>query len=309
MNKKYIVGIGAANVDIYAKSLISIKTHYDHPAKIHTSVGGVTRNVLENLAKLNVNTILLSAIGNDIYGQMIIEHCKKKKIDVNHVLKVNNQTSGLFVQIQDKNNDMYLANCDMSVISHIDIKYIKRNDSILKNSSGIIIDPSLDSKVIEYILKTYKSIPLFLDPVSDNYAKKVKPYISKLYACKPNKTELEILSGIKINNQESLIKAGKKLIQSGLKKLYASLGSKGCLYMDNEGVIIYRKINPLKNIVNASGAGDAFFASIIYSYISGCDRQTSLDYAIKASKLTLMSKDPISDKLSVSYLKNEKENI
>ena len=41
-NEEYVVGIGAANLDIYGKSLIDFKPKYDHPSKITTSVGGVT---------------------------------------------------------------------------------------------------------------------------------------------------------------------------------------------------------------------------------------------------------------------------
>ena len=43
---RYVVGIGAANVDIYCKSSINIREHFDHPAKISYSPGGVTRNIL-----------------------------------------------------------------------------------------------------------------------------------------------------------------------------------------------------------------------------------------------------------------------
>ena len=41
----YIVGIGASNVDVYGKSRIPLREHYDHPADIVSSVGGVMHNV------------------------------------------------------------------------------------------------------------------------------------------------------------------------------------------------------------------------------------------------------------------------
>ena len=42
----YIVGIGAANVDLYGKSSIAIRKHFDHPGKIRSNLGGVSRNVI-----------------------------------------------------------------------------------------------------------------------------------------------------------------------------------------------------------------------------------------------------------------------
>ena len=306
---KYVVGIGAANVDIYGKSTIAIKTHYDHPANITTSVGGVTRNVLENVSLLGVKTKLISAIGNDVYGKLIVDHCEEVGIDVSNVLKVDGMSSGLFMQVQDNDNDMYLALCDMSVNERINLEYIKSKHKVLKNAKVIVIDPSLDNKVIEHILDTYKDIPIFMDPVSDNYALKMKPYIGKLFACKPNKTELENLSGVKISNDKDLKKAGQKLIDEGLDKLYVSLGKKGCLYMDKQGNYIKKDIKPAESVVNASGAGDSFYAAVIYSYINQFDDNKTLDYALAAGRIALESKTPINPKLSVKLInKRIKEN-
>ncbi|MDO7203532.1 PfkB family carbohydrate kinase [Paraclostridium bifermentans] len=47
-----------------------------NPGKIDISLGGVARNICENISKLGVNTKLISAIGNDIYGSRILTECK-----------------------------------------------------------------------------------------------------------------------------------------------------------------------------------------------------------------------------------------
>lgn len=300
----YVVGIGAANVDIYGKALVDMKLHYDHPSKINTAVGGVTRNVLENLAHLGIKTKLLCAVGNDVYGKMIIDHSNKEGIDVSNVISVDNYSSGLFMQVQDNNNDMYLALCDMSVNENINIDYLKSNDNVINNSRVIIIDPSLNDEVIEYILDKYKHIPIFIDPVSDNYALKIKKHIAKIYACKPNLSELEVLSDIKINSDGDVKKACEVLINKGVKRIYVSLGSKGCAYMDSDNNFLKKDNIRIPNIENASGAGDGFFASVIYSFINDLDISTSLDYAMAAARITLMSKSAINPDLSIDLIKN-----
>ena len=50
--EKYVVGIGATNVDIYCKSKIEIKEHFDHPSDISYTPGGVTRNILDEKSVL-----------------------------------------------------------------------------------------------------------------------------------------------------------------------------------------------------------------------------------------------------------------
>ena len=300
-DENYVVGIGSANLDIYGKSLIDLKPKYDHPSKISTSVGGVTRNVLCNLSLLKISTKLLAALGEDIFGKIIIEDCIKNNIDINYVLKIKNESSGVFMQILDNKNDMHMALCDMSINKNLTVEYLKNNENILKKAKIIFFDPSLPVESIEYLINLFGD-KIYLDPVSDEFAKKIKPYINKIYAIKPNKTELEILSDIKINNEEDLNKACKKLNDLGIKKLYVTLGEKGALLYSKEKKI-RKQFKPVENMVNASGAGDSFFATIIYGDINNLNEIESLELAMAAGILTVKSKETISPELSIEHLK------
>jgi len=302
-DEEYVVGIGAANVDIYGKSNIDIQKHYDHPANIHTGVGGVTRNILENISLLGGKTKLLCALGNDVYGQMVIDKSSKAGIDMSNVIKIDNESTGLFMQVQDKDNDMYLALCDMSVNKHINIDYLKDKASVINKAKAIIIDPSLDNKVIEYVLDNYSDkIPIFLDPLSDNYALKIKPYINRIFCLKPNRSELSKVSGVKIESDDDLIKSCKLIINKGVKHLFVSLGRYGSLYMDEHYNVIRKKKKPVKNMVNASGAGDSFMAVVVYGYLNGLDIEKTIEYANAAGTATIMHENPINPELSFTLL-------
>ena len=261
----YVVGIGSANLDIYGKSLIDLKPKYDHPSKITTSVGGVTRNVLCNLSLLKVPSKLFAALGDDIFGKIILEDCIKNNIDINNILTIKDASSGVFMQILDNKNDMHMALCDMSINQNIIVNYLKKNENILKNAKIIFFDPSLPLDSIEYLVNTFGE-KIYLDPLSDEYAKKIKPFINRIYTLKPNKTELEVLSDTKINNEEDLEKACKIIIDKGVKKLYVTLGEKGALFYSKEKKI-RKRFRPVENMVNASGAGDSFL-QLLYLEIS-----------------------------------------
>ena len=302
LDKDYVVGIGSANLDIYGKSLIDLKPKYDHPSKITTSVGGVTRNVLCNLSLLKVQTKLLAALGDDVFGKIILEDCLKNNIDINNILKIKDESSGVFMQIPDNKNDMHMALCDMSINKNIKVNYLKKNENILKNAKIIFFDPSLPLDSIEYLVNTFGE-KIYLDPLSDEYAKKIKPFINRIYTLKPNKTELEVLSDTKINNEEDLEKACKIIIDKGVKKLYVTLGEKGALFYSKEKKI-RKRFRPVENMVNASGAGDSFFATIIFGNINKLDEIESLELALAAGIITIKSKETISSELSIENLKN-----
>lgn len=301
-SKKYIVGIGAANVDIYAKSNIRIREHYDHPSIIKTTPGGVTRNILENASKLGVNTKLLTAVGDDTYGEVVLNSCINSNIDIKNVIKVKGARTGVFMQVQNNNNDMHLALCDMSISKNIDIKYINSKDKLIKKATAIVLDPSLDLEVIEYILDRYTNVPIFVDPISDLYAKKIKPYLNRIYCIKPNKTELGVLSGIKIKNKNDLYKAYEK-VNSYTDNLFVSCGKHGCMYSNENNEIIMRKLKPVKNMANASGAGDAFMSALLYSYVNDLNIEKTVDLALAGGIAAIIDEHTINPNLSVKLLR------
>ena len=301
--EKYVVGIGATNVDIYCKSKIEIKDHYDHPSDISYTPGGVTRNILENIHKLGLNTKLLTCVGDDIYGSYLLEKIKESGIDNSSIDVVKGGRTGLFVQVQDKNNDMHIAMCDMNILSHIDVKFIKKKEKVFKGASGIVLDPSLDKEVLDYIFDNFADIPIFVDPISDMYAKKIRPYLPKIYCIKPNQSELGVLANMKIDNHIDLLMAYEKVLKKGVKKVYVSLGKDGCMYNDDDNHIYTRCFRAVEKMVNASGAGDSFFAAIIYSYVTGLSLDDTIDYALGAGIAAIICEETINPKLSVNLIK------
>ncbi|MBQ6494262.1 MAG: winged helix-turn-helix transcriptional regulator [Erysipelotrichaceae bacterium] len=302
-DEDYIVGIGACNVDIYGKSRIKIRTHYDHPADIVTAVGGVMRNVICNYVKLGGKAKFITAYSDDSYGRMIAENCRDNGIDISEALYVKNASSGLFIQVQDENNDMYLAVCDMSILENLSPEFILSRKNIIRNARLVVIDPSLTNEVIETILHLCKGhVPVFIDPVSDNYALKIKPYIGDFDLIKPNRSELENLSGMKIRDDTDVEKAAGVLINRGLKRIAVSMSEKGILYMDKDRKI-RKKFKEEKKMVNASGAGDALMAAIIYGEVNGMDIEEVLDYGLAAGIAAIRSKDTINENMSIDLLR------
>ena len=140
-DESYVVGIGASNVDVYGKSRIKIRTHYDHPADIRSSVGGVMHNIITNYVRLSGKARIITAYGDDSYGRSIVEDFQKNQIDYSDSLQVPGVSSGVFMQIQDENNDMYLAICDMSILDRITPEYLRGKEKIIAGAGLDVTDP------------------------------------------------------------------------------------------------------------------------------------------------------------------------
>lgn len=305
MSLNYVVGIGAANVDINGKSINPLIMKDSNPGYMNVSVGGVTRNVLENISRIGYPTKIITTIGNDAYGAYIKDKSEQAGIDFSNALVVNNCPSSSYLSILNSNGDMHLALSDMHIIKNLSVKYLESKNDLITNSSLIVIDPCLSQSedLIPYICEKYgKDKPIFCDPVSCGYALKIKPYLKYIHTIKPNEMELEILSDHSCKTIEEKIESCKILIDKGIKQVFVSLGKDGCLYYDIQGICIQKSFKETK-MVNATGAGDAFMAAIIYSYVNKFDIQKTLDYALACGIIAISSKDTINLEMSLDKIK------
>lgn len=299
----YVVGIGAANVDVHGRSKKAINLHDSNPGHMNTSAGGVTRNVSENFARLGGDVKLITAVGDDVYADKICSECMLAGIDISHILRVENHASSTYISVLDEKGDMFVALSDMSVLHTMTVDFLHSKASIIKGSRLITCDPGLHPQVMEEILNLYSdTIPVFVDTVSQAYASTIVDLIGKFHTAKPNLMETEILSGMKINSKKDLYKAAEKILDKGLKRIFVSLGADGCLYMDREGRHIEKKLRPVENMVNATGAGDAFMAAVIYSYVNEFDIEKTIDYGLAAGIAALSHEKTINPDMSVSLI-------
>ncbi len=303
--KGYIVGIGAANVDVSATVKKEIRMRDSNPGMILTTAGGVTRNICENLAKLGSDVKLITALGDDIFAKVIKDSCDLANIDYSHSLIMENRTSSSYLSLIDNTGDMFVATSDMHILQKIDINYLKANNDILMKAQCIFCDACLPYDTIAYLLKTFgKHIPIFIDPVSCTYAEKIKPIVGLFDTIKPNLLELEILSDMKIKTEEDLSIATEKLITKGVKHVYVSLGDKGCFYMDYTHRKCKRALKAMDIMVNATGGGDAFMAAIIHGYMYNYSIEQKLDFALAAGIAGIMANETINPAMSIELLEN-----
>jgi pseudouridine kinase len=101
---------------------------------------------------------------------------------------------------------------------------------------------------------------------------------------------------MEIKNDEDMEKAINKFLELGVSQVIISNGSEKIYYGDSSGV--YNVETKKVNIINANGAGDAFIAGLVYSYIKNIELHEAINISMKMSKLALESEETISNLVS-----------
>ncbi len=300
MSEEYIALIGAANMDIQGFSSDKIIAMDSNPGKIKFCPGGVSRNIAENLSRLGVKTELLSAIGEDFNGKLIIESCKNCSIGTDHTFIFPDKGSSVYLAIMDNSNDMALALSDMTISDSISVELIKSRYKILDNAKAIVFDTCLSTGVMDYILTTFRDKPVYVDPVSVGKSKALKPVLSRVHTLKMNRLEAEFLSDMKLSTEKEITRALKWFRSLGIKRIFITLGSEGVYYSDGH---IYGRHKPkTANIQNATGAGDAFMAGIVYGTLKGYNSEKIVRFASGVALAALVGETTVNPEMNLEYV-------
>lgn len=296
----YICVIGGANIDIQGFPENQLIQHDSNPGKVELSLGGVGRNIAENLTKLKIDTNLITVLGDDFYADRIINHSKEIGLTIHDSMLLKDKNTSIYLSILDKNKDMNIAIASMDIFDFMDIEFIKTKKNLISNSRLCIIDTNIPKETIEFIVTNFTKTNFFLDTVSTTKAKKIKDLIGFFHTIKPNKLEAEILSGIKINSNDDLEKIGNYFIGKGVQEVFITLGKDGVFYKSKKSSGI---INiPEVNVINATGAGDAFLAGLAYAHFNSMKIKDSAVLGIGASIQALSHRDTINPNISYNNI-------
>ncbi len=293
---RYVVVLGGANIDILGRPFNQLQLSDSNPGMVSCSPGGVGRNIAENLARLGSDTRLITAIGKDTYGQMILQQSQQAGIDMQGSLQLSDAPTSTYLSVLDGEGDMQVAIADMGILERLNVAVLRNYEQVLRRASLLVVDANLTPQCLEYLLSNFAELPIFVDTVSCTKAPKLKPYLSTIHTIKPNLKEAQQLSGIQVQGQDQLPAITDWFHQQGVKRVFLSLGSEGVFYSD-EGNTLHCPAIPV-NIVNANGAGDAFLAGLAHGWVQQWSTQESTKFAMAAASLTLSHLSTINPNMS-----------
>ena len=291
----YVAIAGGVNVDIGAQPHQKLRAMDSNPGHVHTSLGGVGRNIAHNLRLLGAEVELLTALGGDGYARAMEESCASLGIGLTHALRVPDVRTSVYVYINDEYGNMRLAVSDMSICDHLTPDYFAANLAALNGAELVIADANLPTESMSFLAE-HLSVPLFVDPVSASKAEKLVPILPKIHTLKPNALEAELLSGVPVVDRGSARRAARKLIDLGVDQVFLSLGKEGFLAVA-EDETVWQPALPVA-LKSATGAGDALMAALAWSYLRGESLSRAASLGAAAAAITVESEDTIEPTLS-----------
>jgi pseudouridine kinase len=305
-----VLVIGAANLDIKGRLLHSTVLMSSNASAMRTSFGGVARNIAENLARLGMPVTLLTAVGDDYAGEDILEEAAEVGIDISRALIVQDEVTGMYVAAFDEQGDLFLGLDDLRILRHLTPEYLRAHREAFQACDLVAFDMNLSEAAMceaIHLAREYGK-PLCVDPTSTVLASRLRPYLSLINIVTPNLAEAEeLLRCAPIRSPAEALQAARQLVAAGVEIAVITQAERGACYATDVESGHFPALRV--NIVDATGAGDALTAMIIFGYLNNLPISDALQLGVRASALTLRSTETVAPELSLDRLYGLGEDV
>jgi pseudouridine kinase len=300
----YVLVIGSAGVDIKGRPNADLEWNIPNLGRIRNSVGGVARNIAENLARLEISTVLLTAVGKDAAGRRVIRACERAGINCHYVRYIPTGRTGTYMALLRPNGQLHVAISDFEIIDQADSDYLIEHEYLIENAAMIVIDATLTDETLAtvFALTEHYGVPVVADPTNPTLAGKLRPYLAKLYMVVPNASETEALCGHAgpAGDYEAAVETARSLVQMGVHYAVVTMGEHGLAYAHSGGSGYIKAVHT--KVVDTTGAGDAFSGAAIFGLLNEVPIDEAMRLGITAASLTLESRHTVLSNLSQELL-------
>lgn len=300
----YVLVIGSAGVDVKGRTTTPLQFGMPNQGQVRNSVGGVARNIAENLARLEVEVILLSAVGDDTYGLRVLDECRAAGMDCSHVRILPNKRTGTYMAFLKPNGEMEVSISDFEIMDALDADWLSEHEDLFEDAQMVILDATVPECALEKVFEFAEKYDLEVcaDPTTPSLAGRFCPYIDRLHLIVPNAFETEALCGIgePATDRDSAISAARRLVAMGAEIAVVTMGEQGLAYADGSGGGFIRAIKT--HVVDSSGAGDALTGAVVFGLLNDMDIDEAMRLGVTAASLTLQSTHTVLPNLNQELL-------
>jgi len=245
-------------------------------------VGGKGANQAVCCSRLSDDVLLIGMVGDDAFGEKILNKMRAEGIDTNHVKINENSSSGVAVITKaPEDNQIIVIPGSNSLFTS---SYIEEKENLIAQSDILISQLEIPIETVAAAMRLAKDngIPTILNPAPFRLLS--EEFLMNVDYITPNETEFLEMANLK-NKDISMEKAMLFWQKEHRTRLIVTLGADGCAYVEN-GMV--KKVPANKAmVVDTTGAGDTFNGALAHCLAQKEELGAALAFAVKAGSLSV----------------------
>ena len=262
--QKNILVIGSSNTDMVVKTAT-----LPGPGETVTggefllAPGGKGANQAVAAARLGAPVTFIAKVGADAFGNQAIDGYKKEGIDTSLIGQEKDHATGVALILVDQKGENLISVASGANFQWSDAD-LSRCRSVIEQAGMVVMQLEIPIDVVIKVaqIAAAAEVPLLLDPAPA--AKLPAELLRNVTYIKPNEHEAEMVSGVKVVDEDSAIQAAQRLLERGVRKAAViTLGAEGALVLERGGKPQIVKA-PKVQAADTTAAGDAFTGALAW---------------------------------------------
>jgi ribokinase len=255
-----IVVIGSLNTDLVIKTTrMPAPGETLHGEDLRTIPGGKGANQAAAAARLGSRVAMVGRVGADQFGPHLVDNLAHQGVNTGHIRVDPGACTGVALIMVDGQgeNSILLSSGANGKVSPADVDSAS---ALLAQARLLLLQFEIPLEAVRHALEKASKlgIKVILNPAP---AIQITPdLLNKIDILVPNQTELEILSGMPITDDESTQKAARTLLEKGVGVVVVTLGERGALLVTPQDTTLVPGIKV--DVVDTTAAGDAFIGAL-----------------------------------------------
>lgn len=260
-----IVVIGPVFVDVKGYPLSTYIPDGRNKGKVEIVHGGVSRNIVEDLANLELRPSFLSLVDETGTGIDVVAKLDRHKVNTKYVRRVPDGM-GMWLAVFDNTGDVVASISKRPDFRPVLDTIDKYGDEIFSNCDSISLEIDTDKeivkKVFEYAKKYKKDIYAVISNMSIAIERRDFFQDVKCLVCNIEEAGIlfsEDYSGLTPVEMEIVL--AEKIEAARIPNMVVTMGAQGAVHASMNGEHGYCPALKV-DVVDTTGAGDSFFAGV-----------------------------------------------
>ncbi|HEY2018443.1 MAG TPA: carbohydrate kinase family protein [Bryobacteraceae bacterium] len=293
-----IACIGGANLDWRGALRGPLVLGTSNPGDAHLDVGGVARNVAENLARLGSKVTLISRVGDDAGGRQVLEHSEALGIDTSWIGVSSTLPTASYLAILESSGELVVGLDDMDVYEELTPEILQPALPCLQQHTGWFVDSNVPGPTIEWLLASAGGIPVAVDAISVMRARRLIPLLPGITLLFANLVQAAVITGVPSFSDTR--EAARALEGMGARAGIVTAGGAGIAVWSGSSIDTLPALPARPRDV--TGAGDALVAGTLWGLMRGRNLVQASQLGLAAAAITVESPHAAAPELTLTLL-------
>lgn len=257
-------------------------------------LGGKGANQALAAARAGSSVSLIGSVGDDSFSRLVLGTLAEEKINTEHVLRSKGATGIAHIRVDaSAENDIVMIPLANSLLSPKHVRDSLTAPTMDATVALIQLEIPFDSALEAARGCKKRGITVILDPAPAPETPLNEEFWQYVDIVTPNETEAQMMTGIKVYDQESAVEAGRWFTDRGVSRAVVTLAGAGAVVVERLGdqkdastQVSFQK--PFKVVaVDTTAAGDAFAGTLGSALAQGLPWEDSLRRAMAGGALAV----------------------